>query len=45
MMGHLKKRGKVYCPYPFIRLRTLWLNYFSVSKKWLIFVSKDDYRP
>ncbi len=30
---------------PFIRLRALWLNFFSDSDKRLIFVSKDDYRP
>ena len=44
MVGPLKSRGNVYAPLPFFWLRTLWLNYFSVSKKWLIFVSEDIYR-
>ena len=45
MVGPLKNRGKVYAPLPFFCLRTLWLNFFSDSKKWLIFAYKDDYMP
>ena len=45
MLWLLKNRGKVYAPLPFFWLRTLWLNFFSDSEKWLIFVSEDIYGP
>ena len=37
--------GSMNLSFPFFWLRTLWLNYFSDSRKWLIFVSEDIYRP
>ena len=33
--GLLNNRGKVYFPFPFTRLRVLWLNFFSDLKKGL----------
>ena len=40
--GHL---GSKILSLPFFWLRTLWLNFFSDSEKWLIFASEDIYRP